>query len=217
MTYIYTRRPQILDRFIQHIHMRSICDIFPKLIFSENTYNAEANFSNSIPDFEKTRNETITKLFKKLNLTMSIEAINNIVNACIELLENRSILEFLVCEKPILSHLFDNLSCNLNAPENSSLSAYNYKEILILLLNILKDSIIDNIRVPAMVKKSEENGEEEFQNSPIGEFILENLPKILANFEIVETPNSQLDTTFGVSTRTIGITRYLFFHIINYV
>jgi len=190
--------------------MRSICDIFPKLIISEYTYNAEANFTSCIPDFEKTRNETITKLFKKLNLTMSIEAINNIVNACIELLENRSILEFLVSEKPILSYLFVNLSYNLNAPENSNLSTYNYKEILILLLNILKDSIIDNISIP-MHKKNEENEQEEFQNTPIGEFILENLPKILSNFEMVENSQNLLDTTFGVSTRTIGITRYMEF------
>ena len=189
--------------------MRSICDIFPKLVFSENTYNTEGNFSTSIPEFEKIRNQTITKLFNKLNLTMSIEAINNIVNACIELLENRGILEFLVSEKPILRHIFYNLSYNLNAPENSHLSAYNYKEILILLLNILKDSIIDNIRIPVMAK-NEENGEEEFQNTPIGEFIFENLDKILANFEIVENANVLLDTTFGVSTRTIGITRYYF-------
>jgi predicted transcriptional regulator len=190
--------------------MRSICDIFPKLIISENTYNAEANFTSCILDFEKTRNETITKLFKKLNLTMNIEAINNIVNACIELLENRSILEFLVSEKPILSYLFVNLSNNLNATENSNLSTYNYKEILILVLNILKDSIIDNISIP-MLKKNEENEQEEFQTTPIGEFILENLPKILANFEIVENSQNLLDTTFGVSTRTIGITRYLKF------
>ncbi len=140
---------------------------------------------------------------------MSIEAINNIVNACIELLENRSILEFLVSEKEILGHLFENLACNLNAPENSNLSAYNYKEILILLLNILKDSIIDNIRIPVVSKSNEEeNVQEEFVNTPIGEFIFENLPKILANFEIVENANAQLDTTFGVATRTIGITRF---------
>lgn len=191
---------------MQHIEMRSICDIFPKLIMSENAYNAEANFTSTIADFEKIRNETITKLFKKLNLTISIEAINNIVNACIELLENRSILEFIVNEKPILSHIFENLSYNLNAPENSNFSAYNYKEILILLLNILKDSIIDNISVPN-IKKNEENGQDELVNTPIAEFILENLPKILANFEIVENSPSNLDTTFGVSTRTIGINR----------
>ncbi len=145
---------------------------------------------------------------------MSIEAINNVVNACIELLENRSILDFVVCEKPILSHLFIKLSYNINAPENSNLSAYNYKEILILLLNILKDSIMDNIRIPAMAKKiDQDNDEEEFQNTPIGEFIILNLPKILANFDIVENANyMHLDTTFGVSTRTIGIIRYLFYN-----
>lgn len=188
--------------------MRSICDIFPKLIFSDNFYNPDANFSNSIPEFEKTRNDIIIKLFKKLNLSMNIESINNLVNACIEILENRSILEFLISEKIILNHIFENLSINLNAPENSNLSSYNYKEILILLLNILKDSIIDNIKIPHMKKIDENNEEEIFQNSIIGELILDNLGKILQNFEIIENiNNNQFDTTFGVSTRTIGITR----------
>lgn len=211
MTYIYSQRPHILDRFVQHIEMRSICDVFPKLIFSDNSFNQEINFANSIADFEKIRNETLTKLFRKLNLTMPIEAINNLVNACIEMLENRSFLEFVVSDRNILSHIFENLALNLNAPENSHLSPYNYKEILILLLNILKDSIIEGIKIPHIAKKAAEDAQkeeqDEFINSLFGEFILEHLGKILSNFEIVENQTGQLDTTFGVSTRTIGITR----------
>ena len=192
--------------------MRAICDIFPKLIFSDNNYNPETNFAASIPDFEKIRNEAIVKLFKKINLTMNIEAINNVVNACIEISENRSILEYLVSDKTSLSHMFQNLSCNLNLPENSNLSPYNYKEILILLLNLLKDSIIENIKIPYIKTNLpgldlQEGEEGEFQNTLIGELILENLPKILKNFEITKTSNSELDTTFEISTRTIGITR----------
>jgi len=191
--------------------MRAVCDIFPKFIFHENTYNLEANFANLIPDFEKVRNEALIKLFKKLNLTMNIEAINNLVNVCIELLENKGILDYLVSEKEILSHLFQNLSFNLNSAENSYLSSYNYKEILILLLNILKDSIIENVKIPFIEKLTKPDGteEEEFQNTMIGDFILVNLPKILKNFEIIENNSIiQLDTTFGLTTRTIGITRY---------
>ncbi len=188
--------------------MRSICDIFPKLIFSDNFYNPDTNFSSSIPDFEKTRNEIIIKLFKKLNLSMNIESTNNLVNACIEILENKSILDFLISEKIILNHIFENLSYNLNSAENLNLYSYNYKEILILLLNILKDSIIDNLKVPLMKKIDENKDEEVFENCLIGEFIMENLGKILQNFELVEnTNNTKFDTTFGISTRTIGITR----------
>ncbi len=212
MSYIYTKRPQIIDRFIQHIEMRAVCDVFPKLIFSDNSYSTEVNFANSIHDFEKIRNEALTKLFKKLNLSMPVEAINNLVNACIEMLENRSILEFIISDKQILSHIFDNLALSLNNSSQSisAAAAYNYKEILILLLNILKDSIIDNIQIPFVGKKAAAQEEaDEFQNTLIGDLILENLGKILSNFEILENQqNSQImDTTFGVSTRTIGITR----------
>jgi hypothetical protein len=212
VSYIYTKRPQIIDRFIQHIEMRAVCDVFPKLIFSDNSYSTEVNFANSIHDFEKIRNEALTKLFKKLNLSMPVEAINNLVNACIEMLENRSILEFIISDKQILSHIFDNLALSLNNSSQSisAAAAYNYKEILILLLNILKDSIIDNIQIPFVGKKAAAQEEaDEFQNTLIGDLILENLGKILSNFEILENQqNSQImDTTFGVSTRTIGITR----------
>jgi len=192
--------------------MRAVCDVFPKLIFSDNSYSTEVNFANSIHDFEKIRNEALTKLFKKLNLSMPVEAINNLVNACIEMLENRSILEFIISDKQILSHIFDNLALSLNNSSQSisAVAAYNYKEILILLLNILKDSIIDNIQIPFVGKKAAAQEEaDEFQNTLIGDLILENLGKILSNFEILENQqNSQImDTTFGVSTRTIGITR----------
>jgi len=192
--------------------LRSVCDIFQKLIFSDNSYNPEANFSDTIPDFKRIRNEVLIKLFKKLNLTMNIEAINNIVNVCIEILENRSTLDYIVSEEIILNHIFENLSVNLNLQENSHLSSYNYKEILILLLNVLKNSIIDNIKIPYMKKKEEANNQltvntEELENTVIGKMIVENLSKILLNFEIIENTNMQLDTTFGVSTRTIGIIR----------
>lgn len=203
--------------------MRAVCDVFPKLVSSDNTFNPEANFSLAIPDFDKIRNEAIIKLFKKLNLTIGVEAVNNVVNGCIEILENRSILEFVTSEREILDHIFGILSINLNAPENSELSSYNYKEILILLLNILKDSIIDNISIPG-TKKSEiaatdsseeaqesqnpqNNDEGVLKDSLVGELIIQNLSKILDNFQISDTATNQLDATFNMSIRIIGITR----------
>jgi hypothetical protein len=196
--------------------MRAVCDVFPKLIFLDNTYNQETNFMNTIPNFESIRNDAVTKLFLKMNLTSNIEAINNINNACIEILENRSILEFILSDETILRHIFDNLSKNLNSPENSEFSSYNYKEILVLLLNILRDSIVDNIKVPRISSSNLEgettdvetvNTEPVHKNSLLGDLILENLGKILENFVIIDPSYTPLDTTFGVSTRTIGIRR----------
>ena len=70
-----------------------------------------------------------------INLTQDMETINNIINTCNEILENRNVLEFVLSDEIIMKHIFTNLSINLNLEENSELSNYNYKEILILLLN----------------------------------------------------------------------------------
>lgn len=197
--------------------MKAICEIFPKLIFNDNTYNQDGNFTNTIPNFEKIRNEAIQNLFGKLNLTLDLESVNNIVNSCIEITENRNILEYVSSDLTILENIFQNLTVNLNLPENSNMSRYNYKEILILLLNILRNLIFENMKIPTIaISENEEdvvNSNYEIDlskvcNNQIGEMILKNLPNILKNFPIVDKLYSQYDTTFGVINRSIGITRY---------
>lgn len=201
--------------------MRSICDIIPKLILTESSYNQDSfgntNLSQIIPNFEKVRNKLITNLFLKINLICNMETINNINNACIEILENKNILEFVLSDEVILRHLFNNLATNLNLEENSELSSYNYKEILILLLNILRNSIIENVYVPREENKSLiENNEadidglakpKDIKSSFLGEIILEYLMKILDNFIINDVPSSIIETTYSVSTRILGIKR----------
>lgn len=201
--------------------MRSICDIIPKLILTESSYNQDSfgntNLSQIIPNFEKVRNKLITNLFLKINLICNMETINNINNACIEILENKNILEFVLSDEVILRHLFNNLATNLNLEENSELSSYNYKEILILLLNILRNSIIENVYVPREENKSIiENNEadidglakpKDIKSSFLGEIILEYLMKILDNFIINDVPSSIIETTYSVSTRILGIKR----------
>lgn len=196
--------------------MRSICDIIPKLIITENPYGHESsNFNQDIPDFENLRNRFITNLFLKVNLTCSMETINNINNACIEILENKNILEFVISNEIILKHLLSNLSTNLNLEENSELSSYNYKEILILLLNIFRNSILENLYIPREENKPIEINEEETEtniksvkSSFLGEITLEHLNGILDNFIIGDVPSSIFETTYSVSTRILGIKRY---------
>jgi hypothetical protein len=150
-----------------------------------------------------------------------METINNINNACIEILENKNILEFVISNEIILKHLLSNLSTNLNLEENSELSSYNYKEILILLLNIFRNSILENVYIPREENKPiEENNEEETETkikdvklSFLGEITLEHLNGILDNFIIGDVPSSIFETTYSVSTRILGIKRYLIFKI----
>lgn len=195
--------------------MRSICDIIPKLIIPEPTYNQENIFTENIPNFEKIRNKTIINLFQRINLTSDMETINNINNACIEILENRSVLEFVLSNETIMRHIFKNLSFNLNLEENSELSSYNYKEILVLLLNILRNSIVDNVTIPKDANKDlNENSNPtlpmDITSTFLGELIIEYLPNILDNFIIGDVHNLIVETTFAISTRSIGIKRYKF-------
>ena len=196
--------------------MRGISEIFQKLFFTEHNYSSEPNIFESIPNFETIRNEVIINLFNKLNLTSNIEAINNIVNSCIELVENRAILEYIISEKNILENIFRNLSFNLNLPQNENYSTYNYKEILVLLLNILRNVLIENMKIPNIKKNDLDedivnSGNEieplQIQSSLLGEMILIYLPKILENFQIYDNQNFQFETTFGIPVRSIGLTR----------
>lgn len=216
--------------------MRSICDLIPKLILNESSYNdhcgslssSNNNLNQIIPNFEKIRNKFIESLFLSINLTSDLETINNINNACIEILENKNILEFVLSNEIILRHIFTNLSMNLNLEENSHLSSYNYKEVLILLLNILRNSIIENVFIAKdsnNVNPSESistadnsnlnssdldginNNQKSIKSSFLGELILEYLNRILDNFYIGDTPSAVVETTYSVSVRALGIKR----------
>jgi len=162
----------------------------------------------------------LTKLFQMLNLENDIETTNNLVNSCIEVLENKSVLEFVLSDRTILESIFNYLNINLNLPENRNLSSYNYKEILILLLNILRFSIMENMKLPSVSYNSAEdvvnfsNDEiiSKINNTLLGELIVNNLDKIINNFQLEESVKEaeseyDNDTTYGVKARMLGYKR----------
>lgn len=232
-----------MDKFISHIEIKGISDIIPKLILhtfenSLNTGNNATSISGNLdstnlaselnknlivnPDYIEQRNHLLIKLFEKLNLENDIETTNNLVNCCIEVLENKSVLEFILNDKIILESIFNNLVVNLNLPENANLSSYNYKEILILLLNVLRFSIMENMKLPAISRSSVEDvvnfSNEEIinkvNNTLLGEYIVNNVDKIVKNFEFEEKEKEAEsefanDTTYGIKARMLGYKRYL--------
>lgn len=179
---------------------------------SENQLTSNINQNQN--EFNEMRNEIITKLFLKLNLENDIETTNNIVNVCIELMENKSILEFIANDEIILGSLFKHLSLNLN--ENKNLSSYNYKEILILILNLLRFSLIESIKLPNLLETSEDIvnfncslDQNKIKNTPLGKLILENISQILQNFLFEKNDENEIanETTFGVKVRALGYKR----------
>jgi hypothetical protein len=209
--------------------IKAISDLIPKLILnsmdssmimtnfrasndSENQLTSNINQNQN--EFNEMRNEIITKLFLKLNLENDIETTNNIVNVCIELMENKSILEFIANDEIILGSLFKHLSLNLN--ENKNLSSYNYKEILILILNLLRFSLIESIKLPNLLETSEDIvnfncslDQNKIKNTPLGKLILENISQILQNFLFEKNDENEIanETTFGVKVRALGYKR----------
>lgn len=225
---------------MEHLKIKGISDIVPKLIIfsfensgkNGNNYTSiSGNFDstpvsetnknpNSNDDYTEQRNSIIRKLFSKLNLENEIETTNNIVNSCIEILENKTVLEFVLNDKEILEKIFNNLSTNLNMPENAHLSSYNYKEIMVLLLNILRFSIMENMKLPSIdnttnedvVNFSNEEIINKVNNTLLGEMIINNIDKIIKNFQFEEkekeTENEYSnDTTYGVKARSLGYKR----------
>lgn len=231
-----------MEKFLNHIQIKGISDIVPKLILHsfDSQSNAGQNNATSISgnydstnitadptknsastqDYTDQRNMLITKLFQKLNLSNDIETTNNLVNSCIEIIENKTVLEFVLNDKTILESIFSCLTVNLNLPENWHLSSYNYKEILILLLNILRFSIMENMKLPSVSSSSAEDvvnfsNEEiisKISNTLLGELLVDNIDKIILNFQF-EEKDKELesefanDTTYGKKARMLGYKR----------
>ena len=228
--YLYSKQPETLKSFLNHMQIKAISDLIPKLIlnsmdpslvltnFQNLSDNSDTQISNKNQnEFNEMRNDLITKLFLKLNLENDIETTNNVVNACIELMENKTILEYVTNDEVILSSLFKALSTNLNDKENRNLSSYNYKEILILILNLLRFSLIESLRLPNLLETTEDLvnfncslDQNKIKNTPLGKLILENITQILQNFlfESNETDNIfENDTTYGIKARALGYKR----------
>jgi hypothetical protein len=154
IAYIYTERPEILDRLIQHCQKKSITEIIPKLILIESyldnkndklstnhvlqimdkstpSTNVFSNLSSPITLNLDTINNIRKNLLNNIFLSLSIketdsEKVSNLSSICIEAIENRSILELILKDKIILDHLAKQLS---EITPEGLLSACEYSDV----------------------------------------------------------------------------------------
>jgi hypothetical protein len=149
-------------------------------------------------------------LFSKIDLSSDIEKVYNIILTCIELCENKTILELIINDEKLVTLLLEVLA--FNASSLNSDQEYNYTEVLILLINILKLISIENLKVPGYVISNEEDivnsdgNNKTFENTKFGELLLKYLPQVLVNFPMESNANV-IDGTFGMTFHPLGLRR----------
>jgi len=151
------------------------------------------------------RRRLILNLFSRLSLDLDIEQINNIVFSCIELTENKILLEKIINDEDILSKLF-----SIITELSDSSNDYKYSEILIILINIIKLITIEGLRIPSYSRKEEDivnsDNFKVIDNTLLGNLILNNLDKILLNFSLGE--DKPIEGTFGKTYFSLGTKRF---------
>jgi hypothetical protein len=203
VSYIYQEKDYILDRLIQHSDKKSISELVAKFLLVEN-YHPELK---SIIDVDTVRKNLLFKLFSKIDLNSDMENVCNVISTCVELCENKIILELVINDENILDHLMKILS--QDAKTFDSTLEYNYTETLSMLINILKLISIENLKVPTLnIQDDIVNSETTrvLETTVLADKLLINLPKILINFSIGQT-ESPIDGTFGMTFNPLGIRR----------
>jgi hypothetical protein len=176
--------------------MKSISDLVSKFLLIENY----ADIKYTV-DAEEVRKNALLKLFNKIGLDEDMESVSNVISAIFEITENKSILEKIINDTDILNIIFSKIS------QNSTLAQdYNYTEILVVVINILKLITIEGLRIPTNSINDEDIVNSEgntLSNTVLGEFILNNLEKILVNFNI-NNSEATLEGTHGVTYYPLG-------------
>jgi hypothetical protein len=176
--------------------MKSISDLVPKFILIENYGDIKFTV-----DAQEIRRNALLKLFNKINLDEDMEKLSNVISAIFEITENKHILEKIINDVEILNILFSKIS----QPSNPS-QDYNYTEILVVIINILKLITIEGLKIPTNSINDEDivnSDGNSLSNTTLGEFILNNLEKILVNFNLFNN-DTMLEGTHGITYYPLG-------------
>jgi hypothetical protein len=170
--------------------------------------NYYPELKNSI-DIDTVRRNLLQHLLSKIELSSDSEKVYNVICTCIELYENKVILELVINDEQLMTSILNVLVIN---PTSEGSQEYNYTESLILLINILKLISIESLKVPGYITA---NADEDIVNSEdnkvleipkLGHLILKYLPEILKNFPMTNTENN-IDGTFGMTFTPLGLRR----------
>lgn len=221
ISYIYLERPEVLFKLVTHCGMKSIAEFLPKLFLIESYLNEkglekskdskDSNLFSSaltmnIDLILGKRKTLVSALFKALDVEdADSEKVSNLASVCIEVIENKVILETVLADKEMLSHLMNNLGKKVN---NNFEKNFNWVEIANVLLNIVRFTAVENLKAPiyAVQEDTVNNDFTAIDNTPLGEAIMDSLEKILAHFA-PEDVECGLEGTFGGVFKPLGSKR----------
>lgn len=180
------KKPSALFYLIKHIDKKAISELIPKFLeFDSKQLNADTNLIN---ETENLKFKLLNLLFESLNVNSDIEKINNIASVVLDISENKYLLEVILNSKDILTNITKQLI--IDTERFSSEQNYNYYEILLIFINLIKTAINENYKLPSLIIENIAGEDivninldlKSIDNTYLGESILESLGKIIENF-----------------------------------
>lgn len=171
MSYIYTKET-LMDKLLDHVYDKSICDVIIKILNISNSTNNTANTSvnndsgdlfrsprtapvvkEELPTYENSRNEIIHKLIDKLIRAKTVEEYWNASNILCEMAKFSQLFEFLMTQE-----VMDKISVGLENYDEEGIR-YTLRLYNVILREYSKDGTNKRINISNLQDEEEELGD----------------------------------------------------------
>ena len=160
--YLFTKRKDILKRFVYHSYRKSIAEVICKIIKYEDKFNEEINDNKNDYDqkeFSIIRMEIIKDIFEKIEINMETEKLYSISFIINDLIENKKIFDLMVNNKSIINSLINKQlnDINLIKKENEkdeiifNNKKNNFIIIIDIIINWLNNINIHDMQMPMLL------------------------------------------------------------------
>ena len=144
--YIYTKRKDILKRFVYHSYRSSIAQNLSKiLLFDVNILKQNSEININEKDIENIKTEIIKEIFKKLNISIDPEKFSSLSFLINDLIDNKDILENIINNKRFVGILVTkqflnlNLNSHVSSTGNSTIKKHNSNSNSIVQINLISN------------------------------------------------------------------------------
>ena len=140
--YLFTKRKDILKRFVYHSYRKSIAEALCKIIKYEDKFNEEINKNDyDQKEFSIIRMQIIKDIFEKIEINMETEKLYSISFIINDLIESKKIFDLMVNNKSIINSLINKQLNNINLikkeNEKDEIIFNNKKNNFIIIIDII--------------------------------------------------------------------------------